>query len=385
MLRGVAILAMLVIHVHSGLLPDPSPLLDHLTRNYVEFWWGVDLFFAISGYVIARSLIPAIAASQGVGGFLVTASVFWVRRAWRLIPSAWLWLAISLFLAGVFGRPGFFDTFHVNLLSVVAAMVCMANVHLAAVVAAHGGYGVTSAYWSLSLEEQFYLVLPVMAFVAGRRIGLIMGLGATVLYFVPLSTPLMVFRVHGALLGVLLAIGERQAGWRDLAPTALARHRLGRALMLGLPILLMSLLAANIVTITPTGIGTIAILSAILVWAASYDGGLLMADGTVRRGLSLLGDRSYGIYLVHVPTFALTRALWLRATGIGRGYGLAGDICVVLSGLLLTAVFSEINHRLVEAPMRERGKRIARNMQARAALRNSELTLVAPVVRQGDA
>ena len=384
MLRGVAILATLVFHVHNFLLPDRPALLDHVTHNYVDYWWGVDLFFAISGYVIARSLLPAIAASRGTDTFLVTASVFWVRRAWRLIPSAWLWLTISVGLTAVFSRSGFFDTFHVNVLSAVAAMLCVANVRLGAAIQSHTGYGITSAYWSLSLEEQFYLVLPVAALLAGRRIGLLIGSCALVLYFVPNSTTLMVFRIHAALLGVLLAIGEKQAVWRDLAPMGLTGHRFGRALTLGLPILLMAVLAANIKTITPTGVGMIAVLSAILVWLAGYNSGLLMADGPLRRVLCLLGDRSYGLYLVHLPAFALTRALWLRATGVSRGYGLAGDVLVVLSGVLLTAAFSEVNHRIVEVPLRERGKRVAARMQARAAASTSERTHVTPVFRQGE-
>ena len=384
MLRGVAIVATLAFHIHNSLMPDRSVLLDHVVRNYVQLWWGVDLFFAISGYVIARSLLPAIAAAQGVDGFIVTASVFWVRRAWRLIPSAWLWLAISLVLAACFGWTGFFDTFHVNLLSVVAGVLCMANIRFGAMMQAHAGYGITSAYWSLSLEEQFYLVLPVAAFLAGRRIGLLIGLCAAVLYFVPHSTMLMVFRIHAALLGVLLALGEQLAAWQDLAPMALARHRGGRALMLGLPMLLMAVLTANLLSITPTGVGMIAILSAILVWVASYDCGLLMADGPGRRALCLLGDRSYGLYLVHLPAFALTRALWLCATGAGSGYGRGGDVCVVLSGLVLTGAFSELNHRMVEAPLRERGKRIARGMRARAAARSRAPSLVPPTARQGE-
>ncbi len=366
MLRGVAILATILIHARITLLPDPIPWLDHLTRNYFEFWWGVDLFFAISGYVIARTLLPAIAAAHDLDSFVMAAVVFWVRRAWRLIPSAWLWLAISLLLSATFPRGGFFDTFHANFLSAAAGMLCVANVRFSAAMAGHTAYGITSAYWSLSLEEQFYLVLPVAAFLAGRRIGSLVALCSLVLFFAPPSTLVMEFRIHAALLGVLLAIGERHAVWRRLAPTALAGHRFGRALMLGLPVLLMATLAASLLSITSTMVGMIAILAAVLVWVASYDAGLLMADGVLRRMLCLLGDRSYGIYLVHLPVFALTRAVWLQATGAGAGYGRVGDVAVVMSGLALTALCSEVNHRLVESPLRERGKHIARRMQNRA-------------------
>jgi len=62
-LRGVAVLMVLVYHVRGNLVPYSQPFfLDTLSRHLL-FFSGVDLFFAISGFVIARSLLPALSAS----------------------------------------------------------------------------------------------------------------------------------------------------------------------------------------------------------------------------------------------------------------------------------------------------------------------------------
>ncbi len=105
-LRGISVLYVIASHIAGTLLPWPTPLLGHITRNYVMFWPGVDLFFAISGFVIARSLLPILRAAGSGTEFFSAVLVFWIRRAWRLLPSAWLWLAIILFLAA------FFNTYH---------------------------------------------------------------------------------------------------------------------------------------------------------------------------------------------------------------------------------------------------------------------------------
>lgn len=57
LLRGLAVLGVVFHHLHGNLFSGSPTLLDGINQR-VQFWWGVDLFFAISGFVIARTLIP---------------------------------------------------------------------------------------------------------------------------------------------------------------------------------------------------------------------------------------------------------------------------------------------------------------------------------------
>ena len=59
LLRGIAVLGVLFHHLQGSLFTDSVPTLEKI-HAWAQPWWGVDLFFAISGFVIARSLIPAL-------------------------------------------------------------------------------------------------------------------------------------------------------------------------------------------------------------------------------------------------------------------------------------------------------------------------------------
>ncbi len=59
LLRGLAVLGVVFHHLHGNLFSGSPALLDGINQR-VQFWWGVDLFFAISGFVIARTLIPQL-------------------------------------------------------------------------------------------------------------------------------------------------------------------------------------------------------------------------------------------------------------------------------------------------------------------------------------
>jgi peptidoglycan/LPS O-acetylase OafA/YrhL len=126
-LRGVSILFVVIFHARPVLIPWPEPLWDHIAVNYVDFMSGVDIFLAVSGFVIARTLLPQLAAAHDATGFLRIALAFWVRRAWRLLPAAWLWLAIILVCAAIFNRSGAFQSFHTNFEATLAAMLSIAN------------------------------------------------------------------------------------------------------------------------------------------------------------------------------------------------------------------------------------------------------------------
>ena len=113
-LRAVAVLAVLFHHLPDNLFTDPVPSLARI-HEWAQTWWGVDLFFAISGFVIARSLIPVLQGCTTGQERWQQVRHFWLRRAFRLLPSAWLWLAVILLACVFFNRSGAFGTLSANL------------------------------------------------------------------------------------------------------------------------------------------------------------------------------------------------------------------------------------------------------------------------------
>ncbi len=365
LLRGISILMVLASHI-PVLLPRPMPGLAHIFDHYVDFWSGVDLFFAISGFVIARSLLPALAAAPSRAEAFVVAIGFWIRRAWRLLPSAWLWLAIILAAAAFFNRSLHFGYFHDNFEAVVAAYLNVANIHFC-MAFGHFGLGASAPYWSLSLEEQFYLGLPMLA-IALRRHLLSALIGLTILFFLVPETYgiLACVRLQPILLGVLLAFFERSGLHCVVEPVFLGRYRAARLLCLLAPLALMSALSAFQQRIVPFRFDMIAVLAATLVFVAGYDRGYCLAPGPVRRLLTWIGARSYALYLVHTPVFCGTNELFFRLTG-----HLVPDPSLTLPalaiGLGLALLLADLNYRFLETPLRRHGRRIARAFEARSA------------------
>ena len=184
-LRAFAIGFTLIAHYRFLFAEAPSWIVWLDSR--LQFWGGVDLFFVISGFVISKNLIPQFRA--GGSGFLERTTAvlsFWVRRVYRLLPSSWLWALISL---GVVAATQERSIFVQNVYDVMAAFLQVYNFHayaclLGAATCSHLAVGV---YWSLSLEEQYYLFLPVLIAVARERakwVLLAMAVLAPVLYSV---------------------------------------------------------------------------------------------------------------------------------------------------------------------------------------------------------
>jgi len=361
-LRGISILMVLVFHARNSGFDWDLPRWTHVVKYYFDFWPGVDVFFAVSGFIIARSLLPAIAACGDFTAFVRVATAFWVRRAWRLLPSAWLWLWITLAMSAVLNRDNLFSSFHTNFEATIAGMLAVANIRFA-VTFLSAPYGVSSHYWSLSLEEQFYFTLPVLAFLLRRN--LVWCLVAA-LAFVFCLTPnnwLGTFRVHAILLGVLLAIFSQTPAWALTRPDFLNKNRLRRALALALPLGLMSTLAPFLQQITPVPFDLIGLLSASLVLIAGHDGGFLRLGPPIDRVLHWLGARSYALYIVHLPMMIAHHQIW-RMLMPSVPPALHPLYCATMIGTILGS--AALNYRFVEIPLRRRGATIADRMLARA-------------------
>src|ERR1700676_4498640 len=102
-LRGVAILCVLYAHLGVYVFFGRDDLYL-ASREYLQAGPGVHLFFCVSGYVIPRHFAGDFSGTQDARSFRAFAFPFWIRRFWRLMPSAWFWLAVGLALAAIYGQ-----------------------------------------------------------------------------------------------------------------------------------------------------------------------------------------------------------------------------------------------------------------------------------------
>jgi peptidoglycan/LPS O-acetylase OafA/YrhL len=137
--RGIAIALVLIDHVGHALL-----------HRYVVPWTqtgqhGVTIFFVLSGFLITRKLLEGP----------IDLHRFYLQRAFRLMPVTWAYLAVMLLLDRLI---------HTHFTSLSEVIACLFFYRNFADIAGTSGSG---HFWSLSLEEQFYLVWPVLLLLAG--------------------------------------------------------------------------------------------------------------------------------------------------------------------------------------------------------------------------
>jgi len=368
-LRAVAIIFTIAIHI-LYLLPEWAGAEIY---RFLEFRVGVDLFFVISGFVIARSALPQLTMERGSGRFWRNAIAFWLRRAWRIWPSAWLWLAIimacTLFLnkSGVFGGA---EALRATVREAVASILQVMNFTLMDAQILHRGTVVTSRgatfpYWSLSLEEQFYLVLPLVVLLSRKHLPLVLVAAVAAMFAIPKGqgTPWFFLRFDPIMLGVLLAIWTQHPTHALLEPRFLARGAFRKvAFTVGVAVLAAAAMGLDIVSFAH---GLTSLLCALLVFTASFGKDYLFPPGRMRVVLLWIGSRSYAIYLCHAIIFQLTRELWFRYAPPETR--LAGDdytLRYALTAAVLVCIASELNYRFVEQPMRARGRRLADAMKS---------------------
>jgi peptidoglycan/LPS O-acetylase OafA/YrhL len=300
---------------------------------------GVDIFFVLSGFLITDLLVSGY---DRTGRMDLTG--FWVRRARRLLPALAIMLVVVTAAATVI-ESGQETSLRLALL---AASTYTSNwyqiLHHVSYFAAAGQAGAPPPLdhlWSLAIEEQFYLVWPLIVWclivrLTARRarvtcalIGAAISALAMALQYTPGGDPSGVYystdtRASALLIGAALALA-----WplRTLAAIpAVHNRRLDIGGVIGLAALAWAAghFSGGDPVVYPVGLLLAALAAAALVAAAAANG--LIAAITSWRPLRWVGVRSYGIYLWHWPVIALSAALvgsaasspwlWLAETGV---------------------------------------------------------------------
>jgi peptidoglycan/LPS O-acetylase OafA/YrhL len=362
-LRAIAVLAVVLYHAGLGWLSGG--------------FLGVEVFFVISGYLITALLLAEHRATGRIDPIR-----FWVRRARRLLPALFLLLVATLAVA-VLVVPGEVARLRSDAL---AAVVYVTNWNL---ILADQSYfetiGRPSLFlhlWSLAIEEQFYVLWPVVLaamLLAGRRVAVVVALlGAAgsaawmALQFDPAADPSRIYygtdtRLTGLLLGSALAFiwvpavsvvtppgrdMSRRKRRRLVRQADAAGHWASGRLGWALDVVAVAAVCAVIVLFAAAdayepflyqgGFAALAGATVVLIAAVVHPRGhvgRLLELGPIRW----VGTRSYSIYLWHWPIFALTRPQ----------LDLPLDALPTLAvRLLLTAVAAECSYRFVETPIR---------------------------------
>jgi peptidoglycan/LPS O-acetylase OafA/YrhL len=325
-LRAVAIAMVLLLHGARSFAPGG--------------FLGVDLFFTLSGFVITSVLLH----DHGRQG-QIRLSQFWLRRARRLLPAFALLLVLTLVLwRGIpEPKPAYGP-------AAIAAAAYVANVQAMLDPAELGALVHT---WSLSTEEQFYLLWPpLLVWLLTLRRELAVRLVLCIIVVAALARAYL--RGEGSVLAnyysPLLRVDELLAGCAlALIPRAvLTPYRRGYRACAWLFVAcwpwLLSTLSYDCQDLHAGGYTLFALGCMALLSVAIDDAPSLLGRVLSLRWLVALGKRSYGIYLYHLPIF-----MWfeqLRDPGHPLNF-------VWVSGLRLacTLLVAELSYRYVERPI----------------------------------
>lgn len=360
-LRAIAVILVVIEHSQYSLVTWQSSLTERL-YTYLGGWAGVDLFFVISGFVIAKDLVPRLQQSGDIDTQMKATLIFWVKRFWRLIPSAWLWLGVILALTVGFNDSGAFSTFRANFEGTITAILQVANFHVGH---SFGKFdlGINFHYWSLSLEEQFYILLPLLIILSKKWLVPVLISLVVIQCFITRDTALLsMIRAEALLLGVLIAIWRTQVSYSMFRPAILAKSTVARLGLFGLLVICLATIGSDDLHMVGNKYLAVALVSTLMVIIASYNDNLTIRQPFVKKILMWIGSRSYAIYLIHMPAYALTREIWFRISPKGTNFNETFLLEYSITAGILLIVLSEINFRFVETPLRKKGATIAAKM-----------------------
>lgn len=341
-LRALAIGLVLIYHAGVSFLPG----------GFI----GVDVFFVVSGFLITGLLVREVERTGRV-----SLGRFYARRARRLLPAAALVLVVTAILTWLTSSVIDWRTFG---LDIAAAAMYVINWRLADRSVDYLAEGVSASpvqhFWSLAVEEQFYIVWPLLlivvaAVVRARRVPVrrSMGIGLSIIVvpslawsvFATANTPESAFFVTTTRLwelgiGAFVAVGA--ALW----------HRLPRAAALAIG-------WAGLATVVAGGF----LLDASVAWPSAWalvptlGTAAVIIAGSAGTGVGLLswkpfvwiGGLSYSLYLWHWPLLIAAQNVW-GELGQKRG----------LLVMLLSIIPAWLSLKLLENPVRH-SKRLARS------------------------
>jgi peptidoglycan/LPS O-acetylase OafA/YrhL len=341
-LRGLAVLAVLLFHAQ----------ITGMRGGFL----GVSAFFTLSGYLITSLLLDEHARSGRV-----SLRAFWSRRARRLLPAAYVTLAAVCVYGAIAATD---DQLRALRGDVLSALFYVANWHF--YFAGHSYEQLFTApspvlhFWSLAIEEQFYLLFPIVmvglfALARGKRIvigvALALGAGASVIASTLLLHSSGQSRVYYGtdtraaelLVGAVLAVVLSRSPIDRAGPRERVALNVAGIAALATMFWWWHTVDQSSQWLYRGGFALHAILTATVIVAARVDGPL--ARGLAWRPIVWLGAISYALYLFHWPIY-----LWLSEDHSR----LSLPWPRLLLAIALACALASLSYRFLEQPVRTR-------------------------------
>ncbi len=336
-LRAVAVISVLIYHL--GLVL-PGGAVNRITGGFV----GVDVFFVISGYLITGIIHRQIESK------VFSFAEFYSRRMRRILPAFYVVFISVSFLAGLRLFPSEVSAYD---WSAVSAIFSVSNVYFWRTTNYFAGPAMSKPLlhtWSLSVEEQFYLVWPLLLVLISRYKPRMLKatvvllaicsfvLSAFGIHIWPEATFYLVFgRIWELALGGMLAL--------DLFPTPRAvwgRHISG---LIGIALIALADLTFTIETPFPGASALVPCLGATFIIAAGQKGTHAVGRMLAWKPVVFVGLISYSLYLWHWPIIVFQRMFSLFP---------GGDLGKTVKAEVLSATFilATLTWRFVERPFR---------------------------------
>jgi peptidoglycan/LPS O-acetylase OafA/YrhL len=361
-IRGLAILSVLCYHYISiqG-LASPGSIVDILQRLVMLGGTGVDLFFVLSGFLIGGILLDVKDSPRYF-------STFYVRRFFRIIPVYFAWITVYILVAR-FGGKSLLALSHSGNSPPLGYLVYnhylfLQNFYLDKFHNLAGAW--FDHTWSLAVEEQFYLVIPLLVYFLPRKAYKIF------LYCVILLSPIL--RIVLLKTGILnaglieqltftradvLAVGALAAlYWREESARAWLENN-SRAIYAALFVLFLGFAAfwkwspyQRAFAMEALGYSVIAFFYVALLLAALCIPGGLVSNVTRSSLLRKIGAVSYCMYLIHVVVDVACHAVILRGS---PKIATPRAAAVTIFAAILTFVIAQISWRIFEKPLLKRG------------------------------
>lgn len=368
-IRGIAILLVVVMH-YFYFYPAASHHPEGLFRKaYVLFerciaigWCGVDLFFVLSGFLIGGILLDARSSDSYF-------KTFYLRRFFRIIPIYYLWIVVYILLAAVvvlLGRPVGSIGEPTSWPEIAAQFAFLQNfgfIHYA---------GLGSAFfistWSLAVEEQFYLVAPVVVRSVSER--LLFWLLSSVLVLAPLlrvfvnyhfypflslhpGYSLMPCRADSLAMGMLIALFWRKEQARSwLQNNLVLLYSLFVLLFAGVAFLDFYSPSHGAMLTQVVGYSWLAFFfSIVLILALVHPSGPVASVARM-RWLREFGRISYCLYLIHEVVNNLCHQLLLGTSETTSDWR---EVAVPIVALGVAFLIAHLSWIYYERPLQQRG------------------------------
>ncbi|HDL7946481.1 TPA: acyltransferase, partial [Yersinia enterocolitica] len=299
---------------------------------------GVDVFFVISGFLMTKIIVSGIE----VGDFSLLR--FYLARARRIIPML-LVLCLSLIILGWFWLPE--SNYKTLATHVLTAILFISNIKFWR----ESGYFDSSSHekwllhtWSLSVEWQFYIILPVFILIVWNLLSyramktslFIVGFISLFLsYYASYQWPAAAFYLLPTRIWEMLAGG---LVWWSTRKNSLSINLSRLTEIIGFIFIVSSIILFDSSMVWPGVYAALPVLGAMLVLSAKRSESLFTSNNLVQR----LGTSSYSIYLWHWPIV------------VGLTYlGFQGSYKWVLLGIIVTVLLGELSLKLIENPARK--------------------------------